>query len=179
MTTPETSSDNDQVKSSRPGMGCVLLAALVLLGGSVVLYGYWQIWSTVSGFEDQYLDAGYVLEEGNNVTFEDRIQVATYVYARETLHVEAGSDSSQAITAHEAFIAGHVIGNIAFLGGDLEITEGAVIEGDIDVTMARNVVIRGEVLGEISGTWTRLYEMHGDSSEEPDVQQPNREPAED
>lgn len=179
MTTPEQNSESEHTRSSRPGMGCVLLAGLVLIGGSVVLYGFWQIWSTVSGFEDQFLDAGYVLEEGNSVTFEETVQVDTYVYARETLNVEAGSNANLGITAHEAFISGRVTGNIAFLGGDLEITEDGLVEGNIDIRMARNVVIRGEVLGEITGTWTRLYELQQDQTPDPGSGTMDTEPAED
>ena len=145
--------------SSRwPGPGCWLLIVLVTVGAATVLYGIWQIWSTVSAYERRYLEDGYQLIEGSTLTVSEPILQDTYFYARETLHIEQGAQASLAISAHEATISGTVTGDVAFLGGDLEITEGAVIEGSIDVAMARNVVMRGQVLGGISGTWTRLYQ---------------------
>ena len=159
MTTAEKTPKSEANSRRWPGGGCLLLTALVVIGGSVVGYGFWQIWSTVSDFEDRYLESGYVLEEGTSVTITEPIMVNTYLYARETLRIEAGAQASLAITAHEAFITGTVTGDVAFLGGDLEISDGAIIEGVLDVSMARNVVVRGQLLGGITGTWTRLYEL--------------------
>lgn len=159
MTTAEKTPQTEANSRRWPGGGCLLLTALVVIGGSVVGYGFWQIWSTVSDFEDRYLESGYVLEEGTSVTITEPITVNTYLYARETLRIEAGAQASLAITAHEAFITGTVTGDVAFLGGDLEISDGAIIEGVLDVSMARNIVIRGQIIGGITGTWTRLYEL--------------------
>ncbi|MEE2907749.1 MAG: hypothetical protein VX527_07940 [Planctomycetota bacterium] len=166
MTMAQETPPTDSTAKRWPGGGCLLLAALVVIGGSVVGYGFWQIWSTVSEFEDRYLESGYVLEEGTSLTITEPIMVNTYLYARETLRVEAGAQASLAITAHEAFITGTVTGDVAFLGGDLEISDGAIIEGVLDVSMARNVVLRGEILGGVTGTWTRLYELKQGPAEE-------------
>lgn len=159
MTTSKTGPSPEVTAEGRRGGGCLLLAVLVTVGVCVVSYGFWQIWSTVSDFEDRYLDAGYALKEGTTVTITEPILENTYLYARETLRIEAGAHASLALSAHEAFIAGTVTGDVAFLGGDLEISDGAIIEGVLDVTMARNVVVRGRVVGGIKGTWTRLYEL--------------------
>ena len=57
-----------------PGKGIWLLLGLVLLGGCFVIYGFWQIWSTVTGFERQYLSQGYHLQQGKNLSFTEPIQ---------------------------------------------------------------------------------------------------------
>ena len=89
----------------------LLLVVLVTVGVCVVSYGFWQIWSTVSDFEDRYLNAGYALKEGTTVTITEPILENTYLYARETLRIEAGAHASLALSAHEAFIAGTVTGD--------------------------------------------------------------------
>ncbi|MCH2133261.1 MAG: hypothetical protein MK116_05885 [Phycisphaerales bacterium] len=142
----------------RSQLGCWVLLALVATGGATVLYGFWQIWSTVSGYERQYLEQGYELVEGNTITVTEPVTTNTYFYAREALFLEQGAQASVAISAHEATISGTVTGDVAFLGGDLEFTDGTVIEGSVDITMARHVVLRGTVLGELQGTWTRLFQ---------------------
>ena len=85
MTTTAQTPKHQNSQRSKPGKGCLLLASLVLIGSSVVLYGFWQIWATVSNYEDRYLDAGYVLQEGTNLNITEPIQENTYIYARETL----------------------------------------------------------------------------------------------
>ncbi|MDG2093866.1 MAG: polymer-forming cytoskeletal protein [Phycisphaerales bacterium] len=138
--------------------GCLLLAGLVLIGGSVVFYGFWQIWATVSDFEDGYLDAGYALVEGADVVISEPVQVDTYIYGKHSILIEKGSLADLALISNDAVIRGIVEGDVAFLGNDIEIAEDGIINGNLNVTMAKNVVIRGRVDGEISGTWTRLFE---------------------
>ena len=120
-------------------------------------YGLWQVWRTVAGFEERYLQQGYVLQQGKELTFEDPIEVDTYIYAREKLQLDAGARANLAISSHEAFIDGTVTGDVAFLGGELTVMETGLIQGNLNVTMAQNVMIRGTVEGRISGTWTRIF----------------------
>ncbi|MBG81301.1 MAG: hypothetical protein CMJ39_11425 [Phycisphaerae bacterium] len=144
-------------KRSGPGTGCLLLALLVLAGVIMFAYGLWQVWRTVADFEDRYLEQGYVLQQGQDLTFEDPIEADTYIYARERLHVMAGADGNLALSSHEAFIDGIVAGDVAFLGGELTLEKTGIIQGNLNVTMAQHVIIRGTVEGEISGTWTRIF----------------------
>lgn len=145
-------------KIKGPGKGCLLLAGLILIGSSFVLYGFWQIWATVYNFENGYLDAGYALVEGADVVISETIQQDTYIYGRHSILIENGALADLALSSHDAVIRGIVEGDVAFLGSDIEIRVDSIIRGNLNVTMAKNVVIRGQVDGEISGTWTRLYE---------------------
>ncbi|MBG83056.1 MAG: hypothetical protein CMJ40_00755 [Phycisphaerae bacterium] len=157
MTGPEKR-ENNTTKGKGPGPGCLLLVALVLIGGSSVFYGGWQIWSTVSNFEQSHLDEGYELLEGKDVVVSERIEKDTYIYARHSILIENGANANLALSSHDVLIKGTVEGNVAFLGSDIEIAENGIINGNLNVTMAKNVVIRGQVDGAITGTWTRLYE---------------------
>lgn len=157
MTASEASGSTSK-EGKGPGAGCLLLAALVLIGGSTVFYGFWQIWSTVYMFEHSHTDAGYVVVEGTDVVITETIEVDTYIYGRHSILIERGATSNLALSSHEVIIKGVVDGNVAFLGSEIEIAENGVIKGNLNVTMAKNVVVRGQVDGEITGTWTRLFE---------------------
>ena len=135
----------------------MLLALLVCVGLSMFAYGLWQVWRTVSDFEERYLQQGYVLEQGQELTIEETIEVDTYIYARQELRINAGANASLALSSHEAFIDGVVTGDVAFLGGELTLEETGIIQGNLNVTMAQNVMIRGTVEGQITGTWTRIF----------------------
>ncbi len=154
-------------KAKGPGAGCLVLAALVLIGGSSVFYGFWQIWSTVYNFEHSHLDAGYVLVEGTDVVIKETIDVDTYIYGRHSILIEQGATSNLARSSHDVIIKGVIDGNVAFLGSDIEIAENGIIKGNLNVTMAKNVVVRGQVDGTITGTWTRLYENSLPESADP------------
>ena len=156
--TSQEAHEKTGIRSRGPGSGCLLLAALVLIGGSVVFYGFWQIWATVYNFEHSHLDDGYVLVEGTELVISEPIEKDTYIYARHSILIENGSSANLAISSHDVVIKGIVDGDVAFLGSDIEIAENGIIKGNLNVTMAKNVVIRGRVDGEITGTWTRLYE---------------------
>ena len=131
-------------KNKGPSSGCLLLAGLVLIGGSFVFYGFWHISATVSNFEDGYLDAGYALVEGADVVISEPVQIDTYIYGKHSILIEKGSLADLALISNDAVIRGIVEGDVAFLGSDIEIAEDGIINGNLNVTMAKNVVIRGQ-----------------------------------
>jgi len=139
--------------------GCGIMIAIV---GIIVLLTVWPMfsaWSAVRHFERTALDAGYVLVQGNGLSMvnDEPVNEPTYFRAVDSVQVLEGAHADIAISTADAVIDGTFTGNVAFLGKELTVLPGAVIMGDLEIAVAKHVVIRGEVVGEIRGEYSRLF----------------------
>ena len=70
-----------------------------------------------------------------------------------------------------ATLDGRFAGSVSFLGKELTLLPGARIEGDLRIAAAKSVILRGEVLGHITGNVSRVFQpqtVDPPANEQPD-----------
>ena len=117
-----------------------------------------KAWQSVSAFEREALDAGYTMREGVSLVIEEPITNPTYLRGYETIEIHQGAEADIALATATAVLAGRYSGSVSFLGKELTIMPGAVIEGDLRLAAAKSVILRGEVQGEITGNVGRVFQ---------------------
>lgn len=128
------------------GIGIV---ALMVIAGM-------QVDGVLRDFRQRHLDQGYVEVDGRTITIGSPPSQATLIYAGHVT-LPAGSDASLAIYGGDAVLEGRFNGDIAFLGDTLDLAPGAVIAGDLTLDVAKHVMLRGVVEGQVHGGADRLY----------------------
>ena len=117
-----------------------------------------KAWQSVNAFEREARDAGYVMREGVSLVIEEPITMPTYLRGYETIEIHQGAEADIALATATAVLAGRYSGSVSFLGKELTIMPGAVIEGDLRLAAAKSVILRGEVQGEITGNVGRVFQ---------------------
>ena len=78
---------------------------------------------------------------------------------------------SNAVSLATATLDGRFAGSVSFLGKELTLLPGARIEGDLRIAAAKSVILRGEVLGHITGNVSRVFQpqtVDPPANEQPD-----------
>ena len=139
--------------------GCGVMAAIVLV---IVVFTVWPMytaWQAVIRFEQTAKEAGYevISDRGIALVNDDPVQKPSFFRAVDSVQIMRGANADIAVSARDADLDGTFTGNVAFLGQNLTVLPGAIIEGDLEIAAAKNVTIRGEVRGEIRGEYRRIF----------------------
>ncbi|MBM44498.1 MAG: hypothetical protein CMJ36_05755 [Phycisphaerae bacterium] len=130
-----------------------------------------KAWQSVNAFEREARDAGYIMREGVSLVIEEPITTPTYLRGYETIEVHRGAETDIALATATATLDGRFAGSVSFLGKELTLLPGARIEGDLRIAAAKSVILRGEVLGHITGNVSRVFQpqtVDPPANEQPD-----------
>ena len=116
-----------------------------------------QAWQAVNAFEQTATDAGFTLRQAVSLIVDEPVNEPTYLRGFESVAVNDGATAELAIASTHATLSGTFTQTVAFMGKDLVILPGAVIEGDLQIAAAKSVTIRGTVHGEILGNFGRIF----------------------
>ena len=170
---PTTGTHESQaIPQSRSGRTNVWIMIGII--GIVVLFTVLPMikaWQSVGAFEREAREAGFTMREGVSLVVEEKITNPTYLRGYETVEIHQGADVDIAIATASARLDGRYAGSVSFLGKELTILPGAVIEGDLSIAAAKSVILRGKVEGEIIGNVGRVFQPQTEdptANEEPD-----------
>ncbi len=152
---PETNPDPPKPTPSQH-LGCVALIVVLVGGMLLVAVSIWRINAAVSDFESRFTGDGWTRIDGPTIDQETPIDSPTLLFGGTiTLH---GATAEIAILGGDVTLHGHYAGNVHFLGRNLDLADGAVVSGLIDIAGAKHVTIRGNAAGGVEGSWDRLFE---------------------
>ena len=146
-TTPEVK--NSSGKKILGGCGCGCLIIVLVLAG-LLYWGYRYFTSYVRGFEEQ----GYTLVQGQVVTSTET-RTGSYVFFGQKATV-GDVNGNVAAQCQQITFEGTITGDVNLLCQQVTIAETAVILGNSHAEGVQQLVIKGEVRGEITGDIQQL-----------------------
>lgn len=140
---------NPEVKSPQGkkilgGCGCGCLIIVLVLAG-LLYWGYRYFTGYVRGFEEQ----GYTLVQGQVMNATDP-RTGSYVFFGQKATV-GDVNGNVAAMCQQITFEGTVTGNVDLFCQQVTIAESAVIQGNIHADGVQQLVVHGEVKGEITG----------------------------
>lgn len=151
---PTTNKSGCPVAAILFGCAAVMLVVVVLCAGGGI-YGYRYVIQKVDAFAAKFETEGYERVSGQAIDVTQSPENKP-IYVCQVLTVSEEVNVDIAIAAQIAEIKADVHGDVDFFGQVLKIHEGVTIHGDVRVEMAQLVEIRGEVEGEVTGSYQIL-----------------------
>ncbi len=139
----------------RVPIACIGLVGVLVLGLAFVAISIFRLNSMVTDYEARFQGDDWSTLEGEIIEQDAPLTTQTLVFGSDiTLH---GATMDIAILGGNALLHGHYEGTVHFLGKTLDIAPDAVIAGQLSITAARHVTIRGTVKEQVEGNWDRLF----------------------
>jgi hypothetical protein len=134
---------------------CIALVGILVVGMVLVAASIFRLNAMVTAYEARFQGEDWSTLEGKKIDQDTPLTSQTLVFGSDiTLH---GAKADIAILGGEATLHGRYEGAVYFLGTTLDVAPEAVITGQLRITAARHVTIRGIVDGGIEGHWDRLF----------------------
>ena len=144
-----------QDSTKRQRLGCIALVIVLAGGLSLVAIGTFRLNAIVQEFEARFEPPEWQRIDGKAVERTTPIDTPTLIFSKETNL--AGANADIAILGGDAVLHGEYSGNVFFLGRNFDLAEDGLIKGNLEITGARHVTLRGVVEGSLSGAWDRLF----------------------
>ncbi len=139
------------------GIGClVILIALGALGYAGYRFASKKYADLMAEFEE----AGYTRVVGQAIEVDDTVSEPT-VYVAQSVILRKGSDRGLGFLCQIAEIDGTVKGNVRFIGQELTIRPGAVLEQELNV-QCQVLNLYGTVKGRINGVYQTINKTTGE-----------------
>jgi hypothetical protein len=145
--TPEVKSSSG--KKILGGFGCGCLVIVLVLAG-LTYWAYRHFTSYVRGYEEQ----GYTLVQGQMIQ-SSSAKTGSFVYFGQKVTV-GDVNGNVAAQCQQITFEGTITGDVNLLCQQVTIAETAVILGNIHAEDVQQLVIKGEVRGEITGDIQQL-----------------------
>ncbi len=137
-------------------LGCVGLAAVLVVGLLLVVISTWRLHAHVANYEARFSGPDWTRLEGKHIEHTEPLDTPTLIFGPTiVLH---GATADIAIQGGDVELHGLYTGRVAFLGRNFDLAPDGIVEGVIDISGARHVTIRGKAAGGIQGAWDRLFQ---------------------